>query len=187
MITKTIIIISFLALIGCSSSKLEKSIDDISAQPIEKLVDGWDQMINSIKSMSRDPNKLKHKVFHLKVILSGVDNGIAFIKQNKFVWINKAFTDILGWTEVDVLNSEAAVINFLRIKDIYPIVKEEIEKSGVSRFEYSIVSKEDKSVPCFVSISPISGSGLLTEYIVSIADISTLREKEALLETILKN
>ena len=148
------------------------------------LSDAFNKMIHAI--LDRE-FKIKEERNLLEVILSGVDNGIAYVKENKFIWINNSFTNILGWTERDFLNKDITTLNFIKIKEIYLFAKEDIERNGVCRFEYSVLSNKGKNIPCFLTLSPIEKKKLSKGYILSIVDISKLREKEALLESSINN
>ncbi len=149
-----------------------------------RLSESFNKMIRGIVEREK---KIEEEKNLLNIILTGVDNAIVYLKDNKFVWVNKAFSDVLGWRSDELKGNDIRDFDFLKIDEIFYLIKDDIEKNGVSRFEYSIVNSEAKRIPCFVTISSIDKTDILKAYIISIVDISHLREKEVLIESSINN
>lgn len=132
--------------------------------------------IESEKKLSLDAAVFEHSLEG--IIITNRDRGI--------ISVNRAFTEITGYTEAEVLGKNPSILSAKKHQpDFFTKVWEAIEKDGHWKGEVWNRRKNGKVFPELLSINTVAGDDGQPEYYVGVfSDITQLKKSEEELENL---
>ncbi len=131
-------------------------------------------------------NHLRETKRAFTAILDASVSGIAFLVDNRFQWINRSFSEILGYeiTELRNLPLSAIFDSDLELDIRRKETHQALRLEGRYRFQTTLKHKNGSKIHSLVGISPLDRSDLRQGLVLTIIDISDLtRAQAALIET----
>jgi PAS domain S-box-containing protein len=163
---------------------------------LQEYIFDLEEIQEKAEELSIEHEKLKHSQNLLMAILSSTKNGIVLIKNRKLSWCNKGFTDILGWSQEELVGKTTEVLypnneEYIRIGNA---IYEELSQNRLTTFEYAFVHKDRHCVPCLVTGCALDENDLSKGYVFSFTNITeqkraeeALRESEEKYRTLVEN
>jgi two-component system, cell cycle sensor histidine kinase and response regulator CckA len=132
--------------------------------------------------------KLKQSQDFLIAVLNSTTHGICLDKNHTIIWCNNAFTDILGWTQEDLIGKKTSTIfdNNKEQTDIDCIIYDEARADRMLTFEYDFLHKDGRRISCMVDGRPLNEHDLSKGYVFSITDFTELKNAETALKNAYK-
>ncbi|MFC5302479.1 putative bifunctional diguanylate cyclase/phosphodiesterase [Azospira restricta] len=147
----------------------------------QQLSEANAQLTHHIEELERAQEKLR---LSSKVFESSGEGITVTDAERRILAVNRAFQEITGYSEAEVLGRTPAVLKSGRHDDeFYGQMWRTIEQSGNWRGEIWNRRKDGEEYPEWLSISAIrNGQGELTHYVGVFADISEVRASQRQLE-----
>lgn len=153
---------------------------DVNTSPFREIND----IINAHKTMGEEikerEERIKEEQTYLETLLLDMGEGVFVLDADKrFVFVNKSFLEITGYTE-----EELNKINPLEI--FAPEYREKIletcYKNERCRERVELISKDGRNIPVLCSVSPIKLNGITKGHLVVTTDLTEIKKKEKELE-----
>lgn len=119
----------------------------------------------------------------LTAIISTMPIGVTMIRNEKFIWVNQGFTELLGYSEAELIGNSTTVPSF-----VDDGAKKTLKKLCASAYEQpkmeaeiSLMRKDRSSIDCLLIAKAIEDPKLKNDVILVVMDITerkTLREQQ---------
>lgn len=117
----------------------------------------------------------------LTAIISTLPIGITMIRDEKFVWVNQGFTELLGYSEAELIGNSTIVPRIVDdeakkiLKKLYASAYEQPKMEA----EITLMRKDRSSIDCLLIAKAIEDPKLKNDVILVVMDIT---ERKTLLE-----
>ncbi len=129
--------------------------------------------------------KVKQSQDLLVAVLSSSSHGLSLIRNDAFVWCNRAFTDILGRGQDELIGRTIRLI--YPDTEAYFKVQEAIsngspQKNRLSSYEHDLLHKNGNRIPVLANSRPLDHNDPAKGYVLSVTDFTGLRNAETALK-----
>lgn len=160
--------------------------DERERRRLQEYIFGLEEIQDQAQDLVARHIDLKNSRSLLFAILRGTVHGIVLIQSRKFVWCNRAFSDILGW-DADELVGKSTEILFEdqeQFEQMGDFISPHLNEPGFIYFEYDFMHRDGHSVPCLVTGRALDQEDLTKGLVFSVTDFSARkRAEEALVES----
>ncbi len=142
----------------------------------------------SLTGVMTDISQQKADEFQLRqaaIVFESTREGIIITDaEHKIIKVNRAFLDLFGYEEQELLNQHRRILYSGKHNDYFlDTVQKSLDTYGLWRGEVWSQRKDNKILPMMASINPVrDDTGKLLYYISIYTDISQLKDSEARLE-----
>ncbi len=142
----------------------------------------------SLTGVMTDISQQKADEFQLRqaaIVFESTREGIIITDaEHKIIKVNRAFLDLFGYEEQELLHQHRRILNSGKHNDYFlDTVQKSLDTYGLWRGEVWSQRKDHKILPMMTSINPVrDDTGKLLYYISIYTDISQLKDSEARLE-----
>lgn len=142
----------------------------------------------SLTGVMTDITLQKNNEFQLRqaaIVFESTQEGIIITDaDHKIIKINRAFIDLFGYEEHELINQHRRILNSGKHNEYFlETVQRSLDTYGLWRGEVWSQRKDQKILPMMASINPVrDDTGKLLYYISIYSDISQLKDSEARLE-----
>lgn len=166
-----------------------KKQDEEERRSLQKYIFELEEIQEKAEELSHEHEQLKHSQDLLMAILRGTIHGICLLRDRKFVWCNKAFTDILGWKREELIGKTTRIIyqDTEEYKRAGKITYRKSHKIGLIVYEYEYMHKNGHRVPCLVTGRALDEKDQSRGHVFSFTDFTERkRSREAIEKTNIK-
>ena len=160
-----------------------KKQDEEERRSLQKYIFELEEIQEKAEELSHEHEQLKHSKDLLMAILRGTIHGICLLKERRFVWCNKAFTDILGWKREELIGKTTRIIypDTEEYKRAGGIAYRKAHPSGLIVYEYEYMHKNGHRVPCLVTARALDEKKQSKGHVFSFTDFTERkRSRDAL-------
>ena len=160
-----------------------KKQDEEERRSLQKYIFELEEIQERAEELSHEHEQLKHSQDLLMAILRGTIHGICLLRDRKFVWCNKAFTDILGWKREELIGKTTRIIyqDTEEYKRAGEITYRKSHQTGLIVYEYEYMHKNGHKVPCLVTGRALDEKNQSKGHVFSFTDFTERkRSREAL-------
>ena len=160
-----------------------KKQDEEERRSLQKYIFELEEIQEKAEELSHEHEQLKHSQDLLMAILRGTIHGICLLRDRKFVWCNKAFTDILGWKREELIGKTTRIIyqDTEEYKRAGKITYRKSHKIGLIVYEYEYMHKNGHRIPCLVTGRALDEKDHSKGHVFSFTDFTERkRSREAL-------
>ncbi len=160
-----------------------KKQDEEERRSLQKYIFELEEVQERAEELSHEHEQLQHSQDLLMAILRGTIHGICLLRDRKFVWCNKAFTDILGWKREELIGKTTRIIypNTEEYERACEVAYKKSHQSGLTAYEYEYAHKNGHRVPCMVTGRALNENDQSKGYVFSFTDFTERkRSQEAL-------
>jgi PAS domain S-box-containing protein len=158
-------------------------LDEQKRYGLQEYIFDLEEIKEGAEELTIAYEKLKGSQDLLLSVLSCTVHGLCLIKDQKFVWCNKAMMDIFGWNQEDLIGKTMEMLSPGTDEDkkIGEVTDSVMLQGGLMAREYEFVHKSGRRVPCFVTGCALDEKVPAKDYVLSITDFSERnRSQEAL-------
>ncbi len=150
------------------------NFDEASRRKLQEYIFGLEEVQERAETLAEKHEQLKKTQALLNAILMATPNGICIVKGGRFEWANRAFSDICGWTNEEILEKD---IDVLFPGDDH-FICDRLKKFKKLELELDIVCKDGFAKPCLLSARPLIENSLEEGCLFSLTDISSRKRSE---------
>ncbi|WP_456434391.1 PAS domain-containing sensor histidine kinase [Thermosulfuriphilus sp.] len=138
-------------------------------------------LVREITEEIEQLNRLRQTERAFTAILDASVSGIAFLVDHCFQWVNRGFTEILGYEMAEVQNMPLSSLfdSELEINIRRKEAHQALRLEGRYRFQSTLRHKNGNKVHCLVGLSPLERTNLRQGLVLTIIDISDLTKAQA--------
>lgn len=146
--------------------------------------DGVVKLLGAVQDITARVEAEKSLRQAARVFESTAEGVIITDKESRILAVNRAFTEITGYTEAEVLGRTPRIMRSARHdQDFYDSMRECLDETGQWRGEIWNQRKDGHVYPALLTISAVTdGAGELTHYVGVFSDISQIKQSEERLE-----
>ncbi|MEY8879522.1 MAG: PAS domain S-box protein, partial [Leptothrix sp. (in: b-proteobacteria)] len=147
--------------------------------------DGRPQRFSGILTDLTERRRAEERLRLAAVVIDNTQEGVIITgPDRRIVSVNRAFTELLGYSEAEVLGQSPALLKSGRHDgDFFRALWQQLDDTGRWQGEIWNRRKNGEMFPEWLSISAVrDGGGALTHYVGVFTDISVIKTSEAELE-----
>lgn len=160
-----------------------KKQDEEERRSLQKYIFELEEIQEEAEKLSHEHKQIKHSQDLLLAILGGTIHGICLLQERRFVWCNKAFTDIFGWKREELTGKTTRIIypDIEEYKKAGKITYKKSHQQGLITYKYDYLHKNGHRVPCLVTGRALDENDLSKGHVFSFTDITERkRSRDAL-------
>jgi PAS domain S-box-containing protein len=153
--------------------------------PEGKAIIGIVVSIIDISQRKKAENELRKSQSLLNAILSSTTVGMALYEERSLIWINKALTDITGYTETDLSDFDLIKkLNFSipEFSSTLDNIKSALDTYGFASVETAIRHKSGERIYILIHLMKIDSEDNTNRIIVTVMDLSEQKKAQELKE-----
>lgn len=163
---------------------LYQSTDETLRRKLQQYIFDLEEMQEKAEGLAAEHQKIKQAQDLLNAILDATSHGISLIRDEKFIWSNKALSDIFGWKSRELAGKTLRIL--LPDEPAYAELQKKLyhkrDHTHVLSFEAGFRHQNGSLVSCLVIHRPLDSSNPKDGYIVSFTDISQRKQAEEALQ-----
>ncbi len=160
-----------------------KKQDEEERRSLQKYIFELEEIQKRAEQLSHEHEQLKHTKNLLMAILSRTIHGICLLRDCRFVWYNKAFSDIFGCNQEELIGKTTRAL-FPSTEEYIKACKvtyNKLHPSELIVYEYEYAHKKGHRVPCLVTGRALDENDLSKGHVFSFTDFTERkRSREAL-------
>ncbi|MGD9817673.1 MAG: PAS domain-containing protein, partial [Desulfomonilaceae bacterium] len=160
--------------------------DESEPRLLEECIFGLEEARERGEVLAKERERLEDYQKLLLAILDGSMNGVTLSIDDQFVWANKGFTDILGWSFNEIRGKKTSFI--FRDENEFGVVNKQLiqDLKEENRFSYesSFLHKNGSSVACLLTGRLVDTKDWSKGVVFSLTDIGQrIQSEKALRES----
>ncbi len=160
--------------------------DELERRRLQEYVFGLEEAQEKAEQLALEHERLRHSQELLVALLSGTIHGICLVRDDRFVWSNKAVCDILGWKQEELAGRDLHILfggrkEFRRMQDT---IQHQLDRAGLFIFEYEFKHGAGHRVPCLATGKALDLHDHTKGYVLSLTDITSRKQAEEALHAI---
>ncbi|MEA3357957.1 MAG: PAS domain S-box protein, partial [Thermodesulfobacteriota bacterium] len=164
------------------NSKIEQ--DEQERRKLQEYIFNLEEVQDEAEELAVSHEKLKQAQDLLVTILSSTMHGICLLRNSRFVWCNKALTDIIGWDQEELVGKSTEKLfpsteEYIRMREI---IYNNSAQGGLITYEYNYVHKKGHRVPCLVTGRVLDKDDISQGYVFSVTDFTDRKKAEEALK-----
>jgi PAS domain S-box-containing protein len=154
--------------------------DESQRRRLQEYLFGLEDIQEEAEALAFEHEQLKRSMELLIAVLSGTIHGICLIKDDKFAWCNQAMTDILGWSQDELVGRQTEVLypSTEQHRKMISLIHDGLSRTGRVIFEHDFVDRNGRHIPCLATGRALDDRDLGKGYVFSVTDIIERRNAE---------
>ena len=158
--------------------------DEEHRRMLQEYIFNLEEARDKAEELAQAHEKLKQSQDLLVAVFGSTSHGMCLIREDAFVWINRAFSDILGWAQDEVVGRSTRIIyaDARQYRDIQSIIYGGSHKDRTSAYEYELLHRNGLRIPCLVNSRLLDEHDSSKGYVLSITDFTELKNAQMALK-----
>jgi len=148
--------------------------DEDERRRLQDYIFGLEDANEKIEALTSEHEALKNSLELFLAVLGGTIQGITLIRDDRFLWLNQGFIEILGWDFGDLFG--AGVESLFSDPYEFQRVKEQIglafRTQGQINIQYDFPHKDGHRVPCLLTGRPVDANDRSKGMVFSLTDFT---------------
>jgi len=158
--------------------------DEEHRRILQEYIFNLEDARDKAEELSHAHEKLKQSQDLLIAVFGSTSHGMCLVRDDSFVWVNRAFTDILGWTQDELVGRSTRVIyaDVRQYRDMRSMVSRQPPDGRLSAYEYGLLHRNGFRISCLVNSRPLDENDSSKGYVLSITDFTELKNAQMALK-----
>ena len=158
--------------------------DEEHRRILQEYIFNLEEARDKAEELAHAHEKLKQSQDLLVAVFGSTSHGMCLVRDDGFVWVNRAFSDILGWTQDELAGRSTRIIyaDARQYRDIQNLICGGSHKNRLSAYEYEMLHRNGFRIPCLVNSRLLDDNDSTKGYVLSITDFTELKNAQMALK-----
>lgn len=148
--------------------------DEDERRRLQDYIFGLEDANEKIEALTSEHEALKNSLELFLAVLGGTIQGITLIRDDRFLWLNQGFIEILGWDFGDLCGAGVEIVfsdpqEFQRVKEQ---IGTAFRTQGQINIQYDFPHKDGHRVPCLLTGRPVDANDRSKGMVFSLTDFT---------------
>lgn len=160
------------------------SRDEQQRHRLQEYIFELEEVQDQVEELGIAHEQLKRSQVFLDTVLSCITHGLCLVRNRTFVWVNRMFTDILGWEPDELMGQSTEIIypDIIDYEKMGGVVYGNLKQKGLIIHEYDFLHKHGHRVPCLITGRALDKNKPSKGYVFSITDFTERRRAQEALQ-----
>jgi PAS domain S-box-containing protein len=158
--------------------------DEEHRRILQEYIFNLEEARDKAEELAQAHEKLKQSQDLLVAVFGSTSHGMCLVRDDGFVWVNRAFSDILGWTQDELVGRSTRIIyaDARQYRDIQSLICGDSRGNRLSAYEYEMLHRNGFRIPCLVNSRLLDDNDSSKGYVLSITDFTELKNAQMALK-----
>ena len=158
--------------------------DEEHRRILQEYIFNLEDARDKAEELAQAHGKLQQSQELLVAVFGSTSHGMCLIRDDSFVWVNRAFSDILGWNQDELVGRSTRIIyaDAGQYRDIQSAIRGDDRRSRLSAYEYELLHRNGFRISCLVNSRLLDENDQSKGYVLSITDFTELKNAQVALK-----